>query len=63
MSMWMQKTSCLWKDYVWNLATYNCENWKYLAGIIDDSGIICDDVIESCAEEIKTIPINCNEKI
>ena len=35
------------KDYVWNLATCNCENGKYLASIIDDSGITCDEVIES----------------
>ena len=24
------------KDYVWNPATYNCENGKYLSSIIDD---------------------------
>ena len=29
------------KDFVWNPATCNCENGKYLASIIDDSGIIC----------------------
>ena len=41
------KKSHVWKkDYVWNPATCNCENEKYLASIIDDSGIICDEVID-----------------
>ena len=50
------------KDYVWNLATYNCENGKYLASIMDDSTIICDEVIKSYDEGMKTIPTNFNEK-
>ena len=50
------------KDYVWKPATCNCENGKYLASIIDDSAIICDEVIESYHEEIKTIPSNFDEK-
>ena len=29
---------------------------------MDDSGIMCDEVIKSCDEEIKTIPTNFNEK-
>ena len=33
------------KDYVWNPATCNCENGKYLASIMDDSVITCDKVI------------------
>ena len=44
------------KDYVWNPATCNCENGKCLASIMDDSVIICDEVIKSYDEEIKTIP-------
>ena len=52
----------MWKDYVWNLATYNCENGKYLASIMDDSTIICDEVIKSYDEGMKTIPTNFNEK-
>ena len=48
------------KDYVWNPATFKCENRKYLASIVDDSVITCDEVIESNNEEIKTIPINFN---
>ena len=50
------------KVYVWNPATCNCENRKYLSSIMDDSVIICDEVIEACDEEIKTIPTNFNEK-
>ena len=37
------------------------ENGKYLASIMDDSVIMCDEVVESCDEEIKTIPTNFNE--
>ena len=50
------------KDYFWNPATCNCESRKYLARIMNDSAIICDEVIESYDEEIKTIPTNFNEK-
>ena len=35
------------KDYVWNPATCNCENAKYLTSIMDDSAIMCDEIIES----------------
>ena len=35
------------KDYVWNHTKCNCENGKYLASIMDDSTIICDEVIKS----------------
>ena len=36
----------MWKKYVWNLSTCNCENGKYLASIMDDSAIICDEIID-----------------
>ena len=36
----------MWKNYVWNLSTCNCENGKYLASIMDDSTIICDEIID-----------------
>ena len=39
------------KDYVWNPATCNCENGKYLASIMDDSAIMCDEIIDSYEEE------------
>ena len=39
------------KDYVFNPATCNCENGKYLASILDDSAITCDEIIKTCHEE------------
>ena len=36
----------MWKNYVWNLSTCNCENGKYLASIMNDSAIICDEIID-----------------
>ena len=50
------------KDYVWNPATCNCENGKYLASIMDDSVITCDEITESHKEETKHISTNFNEK-
>ena len=50
------------KKIVWNPATCNCENGKYLASIMDDSAIICNEIIESYDEDIKTIATNLNEK-
>ena len=44
--------------YIWNPATCNCENGKYLASIADDSVNRCDEI----TEETKTIPTNLNEK-
>ena len=51
------------KDYVWTPATCNCKNEKYLASIMDDSVLICDEVIKSYDEEIKTIPTNLHVKL
>ena len=58
------------KDYFWNPAKCNFENGKYLASIMDDRVITCDEVLESYAklspkddsEEIKNISTNFNEK-
>ena len=33
------------KNYLWNPATCSCENGKYLASIMDNSVIMCDEVI------------------
>ena len=41
------KNSVCGKDFVWNPSACNCENEKYLASIMNDSAIICDEVIES----------------
>ena len=35
---------------------------KYLANIMVDSTIICDEFIKSKDEEIQTVPTNFNEK-
>ena len=47
------------KDYIWNPFTCSCQSGKYLASIIDNSVITCDEIIE---EEIKTITTKFNEK-
>ena len=39
-----------------------CENGKYLASIMDDSAITCDEIIESYDEKTKTISTNFNQK-
>ena len=45
------------KDCVWSPASCSCDNEKYLAGIMDDSAITCDEVKKSYDEDI-----NFNEK-
>ena len=59
-NQWWNKDKCQFeckkrhicgKYYVWSPATCNCENGKYLASIMDDSGIFCAEVIESYDEE------------
>ena len=47
------------KDYMWNSVTCSCENAKYLASIIDDSVILCDEIID----KIKAVQTNFNEKM
>ena len=48
MRMWMY----IWLKNVWNLATCSCENGQYLTSIMIDSGIMCDEIIESCKEVV-----------
>ena len=50
------------KNYAWNPAKCVCKNGKYLASIMDESAITCDEVMNSYDEEIKTIPTNFNDK-
>ena len=50
------------KDYIWNLTTCSCEEWKYFASILDDLAITRVEIIESYEEETKTISTNFNEK-
>ena len=46
------------KNYIWNLATYSCENDKCVGSVIDDSLIICDEIIEETKiVPTKTVPI------
>ena len=42
------------KDYIWNPAIRSCKNGIYLASIIVDSVIKCDEVIK----ETKTVRTN-----
>ena len=49
----------MYTNYIWNPATCSCKNGKYLASIIDDSVITCDQMIE----ETKTITRNFYEKV
>ena len=50
------------KDYIWNPATCSYENGKYLTSIMDDSAIVCNEIIESYDKETKAIPRNFNQK-
>ena len=48
-----KKTSCVQKIYcIWNPATCSCENRQYLASIIKNSVIMCDET----TKETKTVP-------
>ena len=46
------------KHYIRNLASCSCENDKYVGNIIDNSLIMCDEIIDTT----KTIPTNSNKK-
>ena len=35
------------KGYIWNPATCSCENDKYAGSIIDDSVVICNEIIDT----------------
>ena len=35
------------KDYVWNPSGCICENGKYIATIIDNSVVTCDEIINT----------------
>ena len=37
---------CEKKNYIWNPPPCSCKNGKYLASIIDDSVITCDEITE-----------------
>ena len=48
------------KDHIQNPATFTCKNVQYLASIVDDSVITCDEVIDK--ERTKTVTTNFKEK-
>ena len=55
--------------YIWNPATYDCENGEYVANVIDNSVIPCDEIVEKKKKTLptksvstKTVPTNFNEK-
>ena len=50
------------KDYVWNLSTCICENGKYLASIMDDSVITCDEIIDVEETNFNEKNITCKTK-
>ena len=43
------------KDYTWTPATCSCKYDKYLASIIDDSVIMCDEVIDHTMKKQKLV--------
>ena len=59
------KKSCMWKRLYLECCTRSA-NWKYLASIMGDSAVMCDEIIDAETkvnnEETKTIPTNFNEK-
>ena len=50
------------KKYIWNPATYSCENGKYLASIIDNSVITYQKIIDIVETKTKTVTTNINKK-
>ena len=50
------------KDYVWNTTVCICENGKYLASIMDDSVITCDEIIDVEETNFNEITITCKRK-
>ena len=42
------------QNYIWNPSKCSCENGKYLASIMNDSAIMCDEVIKSYDKKAKT---------
>ena len=53
------------KDYIWNPARRSCQNAKYLASLMNDPAITCDEIkseVKSNNEETKTFHTNFNEK-
>ena len=52
---------CEKKNHIWNLATCNCKNRKYLASVTEDSVITCDETINKTnIVPTKSVPTSFN---
>ena len=51
------------KDYVQNSVTCNCENGKYLASNMDDSVIICEEIIDIKETNFNEKKVTCKTQI
>ena len=56
---YVMRIKCKFDGRKCNSNPCSCKNGKYLASIIDDSVITCDESVDA---EIKTIPTNFNQK-
>ena len=56
MCVWLEKRHVYETDFIWNPSTCSCKKIKYLASIMDDLAITCDEIID--AEEAKAIAKN-----
>ena len=50
------------KYYIWNPAPCSCENEKYLASIMDESAVTCDEIIDVNAEANSNNEVKSYEK-
>ena len=48
------------KGHIWEPATCSCENDRYAGSIIEDSVIMCNEIIETTKPILtKTVPTKC----
>ena len=58
-----KKKNCVCKNnYIWNLAKCSCKNDKYLARIIDNLVITCDEIIDAEANSYNEETRNYSNK-
>ena len=63
----IQERICATKVF-WNTATCNCENSRHAESVIEDSGITCDEILETTKNNVtktgltKSIPTNFSKK-
>ena len=51
------------KGHIWDPATCSCENDRHAGSIIEDSVIMCNEIIETTKPILtKTVPTNVNER-